>query len=145
MSVQSNPNLREKIKIGAAVVMLLAAAVIGYSALTDGESEAIASELLEDRSCEVACQSCHEKYSIPLKEYLEKCDSREDKAKGILCAKCGQDSAWLGEPPIEYSNRKWNAGWVGRDILKSNLKAYHAANPEPAGKGIGVEEYSSRD
>lgn len=140
MNDKSRGGIRNKIMLSAAVIFAVTALMIGYFTLFPEESSGVdVATLPEDRRCELACKSCGEKYDIPLKAYVEQCDARQDKTQGILCEKCGQASAWLGEPPIEYSDRKWKAGWVGRDILKSNLKAYHAANPEPAGEGVGMD------
>lgn len=139
MQAEQSGRNSNKLKLGIALAFFAAASATTYYTLFREDPRAVAEVVPAERSCEVTCKSCGASYTLPLKEYLARCEARADETQGIPCAECNQATAWLGEPPIEFTDRKWNAGWVGRDMLKANLKAYHAANPEPAGKGLGVE------
>jgi len=137
MAASETPNRR--LKLVAAVAMLLASVAIYWFVGFGADPTAVAAVAPENRECDIVCQRCEAKYVISVARYLELLDSRSDATQGIICDKCGEGAAWLGEPPIEYEDRNWRAGWVGRDVLKSHLKAHHAAHPEATAKGVGVE------
>jgi hypothetical protein len=139
MDKQDQGERAKRLKIALAIAFFTLAIITTFFTIFPEDPQAATAAFPNDRNCEVTCSSCSAKYTLPLKAYLAKCESRKDETKGIVCDKCGNATAWLGEPPIELSDRKWNAGFVGRDMLKANLKAYHAANPEPAGRGVGVD------
>lgn len=130
-----------KAKLAVATIFFSAAIAVAYFTLLAEDPREASGAVPQERTCEVVCKSCGVQYEMSLSDYLSACEARADEMQGIICRKCGKATAWLGEPPIEYSVRKWNGGWVGRDMLKSNLKAYHAAHPEPAGMGVGVEDH----
>lgn len=122
---------RKGLKIGLSAVLLMAAGFLGYRHYANADVDP-GPQLtsLQDRSWEVECSACGEKYSMSAAEYLAKVADRSEGAAGIVCERCGASAAWRAKRPIEYTDEQWKAGWVGRDVLISELKAHNKAHPE---------------
>ncbi|MCG8409254.1 MAG: hypothetical protein MI923_28965 [Phycisphaerales bacterium] len=121
-----------KIKIGTSVVMLLAAGIIGFRHFANADPY-VAPELkdsVKDQEWKIKCGVCSEKFTLPADQYVAAVENRSVESAGIVCKRCGESAAWRANRPIEYSDEKWNAGWVGRDVLISELEDYHETHPE---------------
>ncbi len=90
----------------------------------------IFSIIVKDQAWKVKCGACNETFTLPADQYVAAVENRSAESAGIVCERCGESAAWRADRPIEYSDEQWKAGWVGRDVLISDLKAYHKAHPE---------------
>lgn len=121
------------IKVVAASAMLLIAAGLAYYNLS-GPDDVVADELLAsigEQSMDIACQKCGATYTIPAKEYMG-IVAELGGSQALTCKKCGDVGAWRAAAPIEHKADQWNGGFVGTDVLVSDLRAYHKAHPENA-------------
>lgn len=123
---------RRNLKIGMSAVMLLAAGIIGFRHFANADPYVVPelTASVKDQEWKIECGVCSETFTLPADQYVTAVENRSAESAGIVCERCGASAAWRADRPIEYSNEKWKAGWVGRDILISDLKAYHAAHPE---------------
>ena len=123
---------RRSLKVGLSAAMLITAGILGYRHLAGADDsaghEVMAS--LQDKTWNVECAACGEAYTMPAAEYMALVEDCSVEAAGIVCDRCGASAAWRADRPIEYTNEQWKAGWAGRDVLISELKAYHKAHPE---------------
>ena len=123
---------RRNVKVGLSAAMLIVAGILGYRHLAGADDsagpEVMAS--LQDKTWKVECTACGEAYTMPAAEYMALVEDRSAEAAGIVCDRCGASAAWRADRPIEYTDEQWKAGWVGRDVLISDLKAWHKAHPE---------------
>ena len=121
---------RQGLKLGLAAVMLITAGVLGLRHFV-GTDEHVSAELIAavgDQTWEIQCSACGKTYTLSAAEFLAVCEDRSET--GIICKHCGKKAAWRAKRPMEYTGEQWNSGWVGRDVLIEDLKAYHAAHPE---------------
>lgn|GEM_PF-2823714 len=120
-----------------ALALFVTAGLVAYfgNSSADGRISDELASAAQGATLQVDCSNCGKRIQMPADEYIEALRASGDGADAIQCPSCGESAAWRAPAPIEYSDKQWQAGAVGHNMLVSDLKAFHAANPRS-------EEYS---